>query len=186
MAKTPQTNTPPATVSPERSLALVADNAASRRFGEYVEQRDDIMSLPYFQPRAAAKAGVPFTITRAVERTVKPPEGTERATTTIDVFLYLVVLQDRLTIVDETTGEAKQFEAGTRGLIQLEKLEGGVRSTDFDRIVVELAEYGEVPNLALQEYPSTKKGRANSTGLTDARKWRPVLEIARERGMLKE
>lgn len=169
-----------------REGILVEQNDAADIFSQYASARDEVLGTAYAPNRALARSGAPFTVLRAVRATKKAPDGSARAGETIETFLYLIALQAPFVSVDETTLEETDFTEGETLKLELEQLTGP-RSSDFDIVEKILHDHGgRIPNLSLQEYPAQKKGRSNSYGLIDARRWRTVRDVAIERGLIRE
>ena len=170
-------------MAPRKSSALavhergiIATTSAATSFAQYTEQRDLMLATPFAHNTTLASCGAAFTVLTVSEgafASLRDKDIMEPA------WLYLCRSQADWSHTDETTGELVSYPAGELFVLKLSK-GGGIRERDALTMKDLLRADGEVPNVALQEYQTKRKGFSNSHGLVSAAKWAPLARKVEE------
>lgn len=156
----------------EHSANIVPETAASEAFSTYAEQRDEMLATPFARNRSLARCGAPFTVLRVTEGSFPSMQDPD---VYVPAYVYLCRSQVEWVATDEQSGEVFTFAEGEQFVLKLNK--GSVRDRDAEKLRELLQRFDEVPNLALQEYPTRKRGFSNAHGIVHVSSWKPVREL---------
>jgi hypothetical protein len=173
------TGTASALATAAHPTSIVAQTDAEREFLQYQTVRDSMLESRFAKKTVIARACIPFTITEASTRVQGANEALDRDEE--EQFVYLIILGKDYEHTDNI-GKVTQYKAGDQQVLAIGV--NDIRSGDHSRIVRLLSDHGAIPNLTLQEYPSRKPGQSNPYGIVHVSTWKPVAQLAKERGLI--
>jgi hypothetical protein len=150
---------------------------ADQEFRAHAQDRDSKMQRPFSFNRALARSGAAFSVTGIGDRTGTAPKGSVREGQAVSQIAFDIKLQDGYVYTDDV-GEDRTFSPGDEQVLLLDR--NPIRERDAVRLASLIKEYGEVTNLALQEFPTKVKGQT-AHGIVHRSDWKTLGDLAKER-----